>query len=65
MRPYAGGPRERDADETAAIANSDRLVAELLDADTVVIATGLINFNIYSTSKSWIDNELGVVVDVE
>ncbi len=29
---------------------------ELLAADTLVIATGLINFGIYSTLKSWIDN---------
>jgi FMN-dependent NADH-azoreductase len=46
----------RDAQEAAAAAESDKLVAELLAADTVVLATGLINFNIYSTLKSWIDN---------
>jgi FMN-dependent NADH-azoreductase len=49
-------PADRTADETAAVAESDTLTAELLAADTVVIATGLINFNIYSTLKSWIDN---------
>jgi FMN-dependent NADH-azoreductase len=46
----------RNAEEAAAAAVSDELVAELLAADTVVLATGLINFNIYSTLKSWIDN---------
>lgn len=46
----------RDAAEAAAAAISDKLVAELLAADTVVLATGMINFNIYSTLKSWIDN---------
>lgn len=46
----------RNAEEAAAIEYSDKLVAELLAADIVVIATGLINFNIYSTLKSWIDN---------
>ncbi len=46
----------RTAEEAAAAAESDKLVAELLAADTVVLATGLINFNIYSTLKSWIDN---------
>ena len=46
----------RNAEEAAAAAESDELVAELLAADTVVLATGLINFNIYSTLKSWIDN---------
>lgn len=47
---------DRSAEEAAAAAASDELVAELLAADTVVLATGLINFNIYSTLKSWIDN---------
>ncbi len=46
----------RSAEEAVAAAYSDKLVAELMAADTVVIATGLINFNIYSTLKSWIDN---------
>ncbi|TWF56468.1 FMN-dependent NADH-azoreductase [Neorhizobium alkalisoli] len=46
----------RNAEEAAAAAESDQRVAELLAADTVVLATGLINFNIYSTLKSWIDN---------
>ncbi|MDE1158644.1 MAG: FMN-dependent NADH-azoreductase [Neorhizobium sp.] len=46
----------RDAAESAAAEKSDASVAELLAADTVVIATGLINFNIYSTLKSWIDH---------
>ncbi|MGW9230975.1 FMN-dependent NADH-azoreductase [Pseudorhizobium sp. NPDC055634] len=47
---------ERSPEEAAAAAASDELVAELMAADTVVLATGLINFNIYSTLKSWIDN---------
>ncbi|MBP2561100.1 FMN-dependent NADH-azoreductase [Neorhizobium galegae] len=47
---------DRTPAEAAAADYSDKLVAELLAADTVVIATGLINFNIYSTLKSWIDN---------
>lgn len=47
---------DRNSEEAAAAAESDELVAELLASDTVVIATGLINFNIYSTLKSWIDN---------
>lgn len=49
-------PADRTADEAAAVIESDALTAELLAADTVVLATGLINFNIYSTLKSWIDN---------
>lgn len=46
----------RSAEEAVAAEYSDKLVAELFAADTVVIATGLINFGIYSTLKSWIDN---------
>ncbi len=49
-------PQDRTPEEAAAAEYSDKLVAELLAADAVVIATGLINFNIYSTLKSWIDN---------
>ncbi|SCB56968.1 FMN-dependent NADH-azoreductase [Rhizobium aethiopicum] len=44
------------AEEIAAIKTSDELVAELFAADTIVISTGLINFNIYSSLKTWIDN---------
>jgi FMN-dependent NADH-azoreductase len=46
----------RSAAETEAAKISDELVNELLAADTIVIGTGLINFNIYSSLKSWIDN---------
>jgi len=35
---------------------SDAAVDELLAADAIVIATGLINFSISSTLKSWIDH---------
>jgi len=44
-----------DAAETAAIQLSDELIAELVAADTLVIGTAFINFNITSTLKSWID----------
>ncbi|NEI97184.1 FMN-dependent NADH-azoreductase [Rhizobium ruizarguesonis] len=46
----------RTAEETVAVKTSDELVNELLAADTIVISTGLINFNIYSSLKTWIDN---------
>ncbi|PDT02368.1 FMN-dependent NADH-azoreductase [Rhizobium chutanense] len=46
----------RTAEEIAAIKTSDELVAELFAADTIVISTGLINFSIYSSLKTWIDN---------
>ncbi|MGB8291481.1 MAG: FMN-dependent NADH-azoreductase, partial [Rhizobium ruizarguesonis] len=46
----------RTAEEAVAVKTSDELVSELLAADTIVISTGLINFNIYSSLKTWIDN---------
>lgn len=46
----------RTAEENEAVKTSDALVDELLAADTIVIGTGLINFNIYSSLKTWIDN---------
>lgn len=46
----------RTPEENAAAKKSDELAEELLAADTLVIATGLINFNIYSSLKAWIDH---------
>ncbi|WP_454849150.1 FMN-dependent NADH-azoreductase [Rhizobium binxianense] len=46
----------RTAQESEAVKTSDALVNELLAADTIVIGTGLINFSIYSSLKTWIDN---------
>lgn len=43
-------PRQREL-----LARSDALVDELLAADIVVVAAGMINFSIPSTLKSWID----------
>lgn len=46
----------RSAEQNETAKQSDALVQELLAADTLVIGTGLINFSIYSSLKSWIDN---------
>ncbi|MER8477733.1 NAD(P)H-dependent oxidoreductase [Mesorhizobium sp. M1163] len=35
---------------------SDTVLDELFAADTVILATGFINFNISSTLKSWVDH---------
>jgi FMN-dependent NADH-azoreductase len=35
---------------------SDEVVEELFAADTIILATGFINFNISSTLKSWVDH---------
>lgn len=47
---------DRTPAETEAAVISDEMVQELLAADTLVIGTGLINFNIYSSLKTWIDH---------
>ena len=44
---------QRQAD---CVAVSDAVLDELVAADTVVLATGFINFSISSTLKSWIDH---------
>lgn len=38
------------------VAVSDAAVDELFAADTIILATGLINFNISSSLKSWVDH---------
>lgn len=57
---FAAGIRSqaaaRSPAETEAVAESDAAVAELLAADSVVIAAGLINFGIPSTLKAWLDH---------
>lgn len=42
--------------QRAILAESDAVTEELLAADTIVIAAGLINFSIPSNLKSWIDH---------
>lgn len=57
---YASGiyvPAEkRTPGQAKVVAPSDAAVDELLAADHIVLATGLINFTISSTLKSWIDH---------
>lgn len=48
-------PADRSTDETAALALSDALFAELAAADTLVIATATYNFNIPASLKAWLD----------
>ncbi len=52
---YAPAEGRSDA-QTAALANSDQAVKELMDADTVVIGSPMHNFGISSQLKSWIDH---------
>ncbi len=48
-------PEGIDGVLTRALALSDELIAELNDADTVLIATPMYNFSIPSALKAWID----------
>lgn len=57
---YSAGiytPPEKRSDRQAEVVGvSDSAVDELFAADTVILATGLINFGISSTLKSWVDH---------
>lgn len=47
---------DRSPAQAEAIARSDTLVAELQRADTIVIASAMINFGVTSSLKSWVDH---------
>ena len=47
---------ERTAEQARAAAHADTLVAELQDADTVVIGVPVYNFLVPSTLKAWFDH---------
>lgn len=57
---YASGiytaPEARSAAQAELVAVSDTVVDELLAADHVILAMGMVNFSIPSTLKSWIDH---------
>ena len=46
----------RTANQNAVVGVSDAVVDELFAADTIILATGFINFGISSTLKIWIDH---------
>ena len=48
-------PAERDDTQRAALAGSDRLVAEIKQADTLVIGLPIYNFGVPAAFKAWID----------
>lgn len=48
----------RTPTQAAAIATSDSVVREVMEADVVVIASAMINFGVSSTLKSWFDHLL-------
>lgn len=51
-------PEQLTPTQKAVLALSDALVAELSAADTIIIATGMINFGIPSNLKAYIDHVL-------
>lgn len=57
---YASGiytaPEARSAAQAELVAVSDAVVDELLAADHIILAMGMVNFSIPSTLKSWIDH---------
>ncbi|GGB42629.1 FMN-dependent NADH-azoreductase [Tistrella bauzanensis] len=55
-------PATRTAAMRDALAESDRLVAELLAADVLVIGAPMYNFGLPATLKAWIDNIVRVGV---
>lgn len=48
-------PEDRNAAQAKALELSDKLVAELQEADTIVIGTAMYNFSIPAVLKAWID----------
>jgi FMN-dependent NADH-azoreductase len=51
-------PAARTAEQAAAVAQSEAAIAELKAADTIVIASAMINFGPSSTLKVWFDHVL-------
>ena len=48
----------RSSEQKALLADSDKATQELLSADVIVIASGMNNFGIPATLKSWVDHIL-------
>jgi FMN-dependent NADH-azoreductase len=48
-------PEARNAAQRQALAKSDQLVAEVMAADVLVIATPIYNFSVPASLKAWID----------
>ena len=55
-------PEKRSDDQRARLAESDRLVAELMAADLVVVGAPMYNFGMPAPLKAWVDNIVRVGV---
>ena len=56
LQAYFTPPEQHSAQMREALRQSDELVAEVLAADHLVIATPVYNFNIPASLKAWIDH---------
>ncbi|RYX93997.1 MAG: FMN-dependent NADH-azoreductase [Comamonadaceae bacterium] len=56
LQAYFTPPPQQSPDMKAVLELSDTLVAELLAADHIVIATPVYNYNVPASLKSWIDH---------
>ncbi|KAG9609600.1 hypothetical protein KCV01_g3688, partial [Aureobasidium melanogenum] len=56
LQSYFTPPHLRTAENRQALSLSDELIAELLAADHLLIATPVYNYNIPSSLKAWVDN---------
>jgi FMN-dependent NADH-azoreductase len=56
LAAYFTPPAQHTGAMSASLALSDALVAELLAADTIVIATPVYNYNVPAVLKSWFDH---------
>ena len=52
---FAIPPEQRTAAQKTALARSDELIVELFAVDVLVIASGMVNFGVPSTLKTYID----------
>ena len=56
LQAYFTPPEHHTPEMKAALALSDELVAELLDADEIAIGTPVYNYNVPAVLKAWIDH---------
>ena len=60
LRAFFTPPEAHAPENTAALQASDAYVAQLMEADVVVLGTPMHNFGVSSVMKSWIDNIIRV-----
>lgn len=56
FKAFVTPANERDGDQQAAVAYSDQLIAELREADLLVLGLPMYNFGIPSQLKAWFDH---------